>query len=292
MGALSSVGGTTQILFGVPAVVNIIMKRLGLVLALNAATALRPLFNNNKRVKPLSGQQEAPTLFAPKTPLSSVDSETDAATNAADSARIASSPKLTRTGAPPTKADVAAENGASANLASSEDDAGASAPTTPPLPKDAKNNVLKWAKNKPCAFTPAALEPTEQRSYKDETDYPELALKYWADPRIHGWGNVGSSGAVHAFLAPTRGAASFTPSTRRSLLLTQVHGGPRRLRVRRPRHARRRVEINFLATHAIDAILSTQAQRGLGRRRRGAEHRRRAARDELRRPWHGHGRHG
>ena len=46
-------------------------------------------------------------------------------------------------------------------------------------------------------------EPTEQRSYKDETDFPELALKYWADPRIHGWGNVGSSGAVHAFLAPT-----------------------------------------------------------------------------------------
>ena len=72
-------------------------------------------------------------------------------------------------------------------------------------PSDAKNNVLKldWVKNKPCAFTPAALEPTEQRSYKDETDYPELALKYWADPRIHGWGNVGSSGAVHAFLAPT-----------------------------------------------------------------------------------------
>ena len=182
------------------------MKRLVVVLTLNAAAALRPSFNNNnKRVKPLSGQQEAPTLFAPKTPLSSVDSETDAATNAADSARIASSPKLTRTGAPPPTADAAEgfNVGPSANHASSEDDAGASAPTTPPLPKDAKNNVLKWAKNKPCAFTPAALEPTEQRSYKDETDYPELALKYWADPRIHGWGNVGSSGAVHAFLAPT-----------------------------------------------------------------------------------------
>ena len=181
------------------------MKRLGVLLALTAATALRPSFNNNKRVKPLSGQQEAPTLFAPKTPLSSVDSETDTATNAADSARIASSPKLTRTGAPPPTADAAEgfNVGASANLASSEDDAGASAPTPPPLPKDAKNNVLKWAKRKPCAFTPAALEPTEQRSYKDETDYPELALKYWADPRIHGWGNVGSSGAVHAFLAPT-----------------------------------------------------------------------------------------
>ena len=249
------------------------MERLVVVLTLNAAAALRPSFNNNnKRVKPLSGQQEAPTLFAPKTPLSSVDSETDAATNAADSARIASSPKLTRTGAPPPTADAAEgfNVGPSANHASSEDDAGASAPTTPPLPKDAKNNVLKWAKNKPCAFTPAALEPTEQRSYKDETDYPELALKYWADPRIHGWGNVGSSGAVHAFLAPTRGAASFTPSTRRPLLLTQVHGGPRRLRVRRPRHAQRR----------------------LGRRRRGARHRRRAARDELRRPRHGHGRHG
>ena len=229
------------------------MKRLVVVLTLNAAAALRPSFNNNnKRVKPLSGQQEAPTLFAPKTPLSSVDSETDTATNAADSARIASSPKLTRTGAPPPTADDF-NNGASANLASSEDDAGASAPTTPPLPKDAKNNVLKW--NKPCAFTPAALEPTQQRSYKDETDYPELALKYWADPRIHGWGNVGSSGAVHAFLAPTRGAASFTPSTRRSLLLTQVHGGPRRLRVRRIRHARRCVEIKFLAPYAIDAMM-------------------------------------
>ena len=263
-----------------------------MLLALTAATALRPSFNNNKRVKPLSGQQEAPTLFAPKTPLSSVDSETDAATNAADSARIASSPKLTRTGAPPPTADAAeaVNNGASANRASSEDDAGASAPTPPPLPKDAKNNVLKWAK--PCAFTPAALEPTEQRSYKDETDYPELALKYWADPRIHGWGNVGSSGAVHAFLAPTRGAASFTPSTRRSLFFTQVHGGTRCLRVRRPRHARRSVEIKFPAPYAIDAILSTQAQRGLGRRRRGARHRRRAARDELRRPRHGHRCHG
>ena len=206
------------------------MKRLVVVLTLNAAAALRPSFNNNnKRVKPLSGQQEAPTLFAPKTPLSSVDSETDTATNAADSARIASSPKLTRTGAPPPTADAAEgfNVGPSANHASSEDDAGASAPTTPPLPKDAKNNVLKWAK--PCAFTPAALEPTEQRSYKDETDYPELALKYWADPRIHGWGNVGSSGAVHAFLAPTRGAAPFTPSTRRSQIL---HTGSRQVSTR------------------------------------------------------------
>lgn len=76
-------------------------------------------------------------------------------------------------------------------------------------PPDAKNNVLKLdrAKTKPCAFAPAALELTEQRSYKDETDFPELALKYYADPRIHGWGNVGLNGAVHALMAPTFTAA-------------------------------------------------------------------------------------
>jgi SAM-dependent methyltransferase len=77
-------------------------------------------------------------------------------------------------------------------------------------PPDAKNNVLKLdrAKTKPCAFAPAALELTEQRSYKDETDFPELALKYYADPRIHGWGNVGLNGAVHALMAPTFTAVS------------------------------------------------------------------------------------
>ena len=225
------------------------MRALIAVLALCPGYSLQP--NGNKPAA-LKSHLEQTVLSEPSAPAS--------ATNAATKGARTSAPSVVpQSRVRPTKADVAAEN-----------DAAASAPTTPPLPKDAKNNVLKWAKNKPCAFTPAALEPTEQRSYKDETDYPELALKYWADPRIHGWGNVGSSGAVHAFLAPTRGAASFTPSTRRSLLLTQVHGGPRRLRVRRPRHAQRR----------------------LGRRRRGARHRRRAARDELRRPRHGHGRHG
>ena len=225
------------------------MRALIAVLALCPGYSLQP--NGNKPAA-LKSHLEQTVLSEPSAPAS--------ATNAATKGARTSAPSVVpQSRVRPTKADVAAEN-----------DAAASAPTTPPLPKDAKNNVLKWAKNKPCAFTPAALEPTEQRSYKDETDFPELALKYWADPRIHGWGNVGSSGAVHAFLAPTRGAASFTPSTRRSLLLTQVHGGPRRLRVRRPRHAQRR----------------------LGRRRRGAKHRRRAARDELRGPRHGHRCHG
>ena len=225
------------------------MRALIAVLALCPGYSMQP--NGNKPAA-LKSHLEQTVLSEPSAPAS--------ATNAATKGARTSAPSVVpQSRVRPTKADVAAEN-----------DAAASAPPTPPLPKDAKNNVLKWAKNKPCAFTPAALEPTEQRSYKDETDYPELALKYWADPRIHGWGNVGSSGAVHAFLAPTRGAASFTPSTRRSLLLTQVHGGPRRLRVRRPRHAQRR----------------------LGRRRRGACHRRRAARDELRGPGHGHRCHG
>ena len=257
------------------------MRALIAVLALCPGYTLQPNGGHSNKPGALKSHLEQTVLSEPPAPASASNAATKGTSTAAPS--VVPQSRVT-----PTKADVAAEN----NGAAADDDAGASAPTPPPLPKDAKNNVLKWAKNKPCAFTPAALEPTEQRSYKDETDYPELALKYWADPRIHGWGNVGSSGAVHAFLAPTRGAASFTPSTRRSLLLTQVHGGPRRLRVRRPRHARRRVEINFLATHAIEATFSTQAQRGLGRRRRGAEHRRRAARDELRRPRHGHGRHG
>ena len=230
------------------------MKRVRSVLFLSVCAALRPNSGRRKTSVAANTKTEAAPLLAPTT--ASLDE------TAVDAQRELSAPSLEAAPAdvkgnraPPTKAVT--------------------------TPSDAKNNVLKldWAKNKPCAFTPAALEPTEQRSYKDETDFPELALKYWADPRIHGWGNVGSSGAVHAFLAPTRGAASFTPSTRRSLLLTQVRrlapdGAARRhpstAELRRPRHA----------------------QRGLGRRRRGARHRRRAARDELRRPRHGHGRHG
>ena len=221
------------------------MKRVRSVLFLSVCAALRPNSGRRKTSVAANTKTEAAPLLAPTT--ASLDE------TAVDAQRELTAPSLEA-----APADVKGDR----------------APPTKAVttPSDAKNNVLKldWAKNKPCAFTPAALEPTEQRSYKDETDFPELALKYWADPRIHGWGNVGSSGAVHAFLAPTRGAASFTPSTRRPLLLTQVHGGPRRLRVRRPRHAQRR----------------------LGRRRRGARHRRRAARDELRRPRHGHGRHG
>ena len=244
------------------------MKRVRSVLFLSVCAALRPNSGRRKTSVAANTKTEAAPLLAPTTTASLDETAVDAQRELSTPSLDAAPADVKGNRAPPKKAVT--------------------------TPSDAKNNVLKldWAKNKPCAFTPAALEPTEQRSYKDETDYPELALKYWADPRIHGWGNVGSSGAVHAFLAPTRGAASFTPSTRRSLLLTQVHGGPRRLRVRRPRHARRRVEINFLATHAIEATFSTQAQRGLGRRRRGAEHRRRAARDELRRPRHGHRCHG
>ena len=221
------------------------MRRVRSVLFLSVCAALRPNSGRRKTSVAANTKTEAAPLLAPTT--ASLDE------TAVDAQRELSAPSLEA-----APADVKGNR--------------APPPKAVTTPSDAKNNVLKldWAKNKPCAFTPAALEPTEQRSYKDETDFPELALKYWADPRIHGWGNVGSSGAVHAFLAPTRGAASFTPSTRRPLLLTQVHGGPRRLRVRRPRHAQRR----------------------LGRRRRGAKHRRRAARDELRRPRHGHGRHG
>ena len=222
------------------------MKRVRSVLFLSVCAALRPNSGRRKTSVAANTKTEAAPLLAPTTTASLDETAVDAQHELSTPSLDAAPADVKGNRAPPKKAVT--------------------------TPSDAKNNVLKldWAKNKPCAFTPAALEPTEQRSYKDETDFPELALKYWADPRIHGWGNVGSSGAVHAFLAPTRGAASFTPSTRRSLLLTQVHGRSRRLRVRRIRHA----------------------QRGLGRRRRGARHRRRAARDELRRPRHGHGRHG
>ena len=161
------------------------MRALIAVLALCPGYTLQPNGGHSNKPAALKSHLEQTVLSEPSAPAS--------ATNAATKGARTSAPSVVpQSRVRPTKADVAAEN-----------DAAASAPPTPPLPKDAKNNVLKWAKNKPCAFTPAALEPTEQRSYKDETDYPELALKYWADPRIHGWGNVGSSGAVHAFLAPT-----------------------------------------------------------------------------------------
>ena len=157
------------------------MRAVIAVLALCPGYSLQPNGGHSNKPAALKSHLEQTVLSEPPAPAS--------ATNAATKGARTSTPSVVpQSRVTPTKADVAAENNG--------------APTTPPLPKDAKNNVLKWAK-KPCAFTPAALEPTEQRSYKDETDYPELALKYWADPRIHGWGNVGSSGAVHAFLAPT-----------------------------------------------------------------------------------------
>ena len=178
------------------------MKRVRSVLFLSVCAALRPNSGRRKTSVAANTKTEAAPLLAPTT-TASLDE------TAVDAQRELSTPSLDA-----APADVK----------------GNRAPPKKPVttPSDAKNNVLKldWAKNKPCAFTPAALEPTEQRSYKDETDYPELALKYWADPRIHGWGNVGSSGAVHAFLAPTRGAASFTPSTRRSQIL---HTGSRQV---------------------------------------------------------------
>ena len=37
---------------------------------------------------------------------------------------------------------------------------------------------------------------------KAEKDYPLLAKKYWFDPRIHSFGNVGIGGILHAFIAP------------------------------------------------------------------------------------------
>ena len=37
---------------------------------------------------------------------------------------------------------------------------------------------------------------------KAESDYPHLAEEYWFDPRIHSFGNVGTGGIIHAFIAP------------------------------------------------------------------------------------------
>jgi len=68
-----------------------------------------------------------------------------------------------------------------------------------------KNNVLKLpAKlDRPCAFTPAHLEEDHgPRTYEMEHGFPELAARYWADPRIHGYGNEGLMGAFHAAVAP------------------------------------------------------------------------------------------
>ena len=177
------------------------MKRVRSVLFLSVCAALRPNSGRRKTSVAANTKTEAAPLLAPTTTASLDETAVDAQRELSAPSLDAAPADVKGNRAPPKKAVT--------------------------TPSDAKNNVLKldWAKNKPCAFTPAALEPTEQRSYKDETDFPELALKYWADPRIHGWGNVGSSGAVHAFLAPTRGAASFTPSTRRSLFSHRFTAG-------------------------------------------------------------------
>jgi len=155
------------------------MKRVRSVLFLSVCAALRPNSGRRKTSVAANTKTEAAPLLAPTTTASLDETAVDAQRELSAPSLDAAPADVKGNRAPPKKAVT--------------------------TPSDAKNNVLKldWAKNKPCAFTPAALEPTEQRSYKDETDYPELALKYWADPRIHGWGNVGSSGAVHAFLAPT-----------------------------------------------------------------------------------------
>ena len=140
------------------------MRRVRSVLFLSVCAALRPNSGRRKTSVAANTKTEAAPLLAP----ASLDE------TAVDAQRELTAPSLEA-----APADVKGDR----------------APPTKAVttPSDAKNNVLKldWAKNKPCAFTPAALEPTEQRSYKDETDFPELALKYWADPRIHGWGNVG-----------------------------------------------------------------------------------------------------
>jgi SAM-dependent methyltransferase len=155
------------------------MKRVRSVLFLSVCAALRPNSGRRKTSVAANTKTEAAPLLAPTTTASLDETAVDAQRELSTPSLDAAPADVKGNRAPPKKAVT--------------------------TPSDAKNNVLKldWAKNKPCAFTPAALEPTEQRSYKDETDFPELALKYWADPRIHGWGNVGSSGAVHAFLAPT-----------------------------------------------------------------------------------------
>lgn len=44
--------------------------------------------------------------------------------------------------------------------------------------------------------------PLHNARYEAETGYPELAKEYWCDPRIHGFGNTGWGGILHAFVAP------------------------------------------------------------------------------------------
>ena len=178
------------------------------MLLMTVVDALTPNPRSGKTSAVAAHTKTQQTPFAPAA-VAPVESETGSAAYTADhSARTASPSEFYQNRTPPKKAVAAAEH----NVAAAENNFGTSMPTKPPLPKDARNNVLKlpqagWAKKKPCAFAPAALEPTEQRSYKDETDFPELALKYYADPRIHGWGNVGLNGAVHALMAPTFTAA-------------------------------------------------------------------------------------
>ena len=81
-----------------------------------------------------------------------------------------------------------------------------------------KNNVLKWKPRAleadPATVRAAAAAPVHgpvlprpvhgpaRRDYSMEVDHPELAATYWNDPRIHTFGNVGPSGAVHAVVAP------------------------------------------------------------------------------------------
>ena len=42
----------------------------------------------------------------------------------------------------------------------------------------------------------------ESERYEAELSFPQYAAEYWIDPRIHGFGNVGFGGMVHAFVAP------------------------------------------------------------------------------------------
>ena len=117
------------------------MRALIAVLALCPGYSLQLNGGHSNKPAALKSHLEQTVLSEPPAPAS--------ATNAATKgARTAVSSVVPQSCVTPTKADAAAEN----DGAAADDDAGASAPTTPPLPKDAKNTVLKWAKNKPLSL--------------------------------------------------------------------------------------------------------------------------------------------
>lgn len=58
-----------------------------------------------------------------------------------------------------------------------------------------------WKFHKRNSFKTVKIDYTDKID-KAEKDYPLLAKKYWFDPRIHSFGNVGIGGVLHAFIAP------------------------------------------------------------------------------------------